>query len=325
MMSLEKQRLIELYRKMMVVRIMEETHARLLQEGTISLMGHFGTGQEAVAIGVTAPLRRKDILFGTHRGVGEFIGKGMNPKDIWLEYLGKRNSPCRGKGGLHLADKKNNIPGLVPCLGSDFSMAVGTALAAAIRKTGQVTLCLAGEGTFNQGDAHPSMCMAALWKLPLVFAVCTNQFCQFSAMDEVYPTKDAAPRAAGYGIPYEIVDGQDVEVTYDASLRAAEHARSGKGPYLVEYKTFRMALHYSGDRGGYVNPDDLKKWGQRDPIELCRRTMLERHFLTADEDKKLREDVHREVAAAVDEAMAGPNPTQGDLFADVYAGDGAVS
>jgi len=324
-MSVEKQRLFELYRKMMVVRAMEETHARLLQEGTISLMGHFGTGQEAVAIGVTAPLRREDILFGTHRGVGEFIGKGMNPKDIWLEYLGKRNSPCKGKGGLHLADKKNNIPGLVPCLGSDFSMAVGTALAAAIRKTGQVTLCLAGEGTFNQGDAHPSMCMAALWKLPLVFAVCTNQFCQFSAMDEVYPTKDAAPRAAGYGIPYEIVDGQDVEVTYDASLRAAEHARSGKGPYLVEYKTFRMALHYSGDRGGYVNPDDLKKWGQRDPIELCRRTMLERHFLTADEDKKLREDVHREVAAAVDEAMAGPNPTQGDLFADVYAGDGAVS
>ena len=324
-MALERQKLFELYRKMILVRTMEEAHARLLQEGTISLMGHFGTGQEAVAIGVTAPLRREDILFGTHRGVGEFIGKGMNPKDIWLEYLGKRNSPCRGKGGLHLADKKNNIPGLVPCLGSDFSMAVGTALAAAIRKTGQVTLCLAGEGTFNQGDAHPSMCMAALWKLPLVFAVCTNQFCQFSAMDEVYPTKDAAPRAAGYGIPYEIVDGQDVEVTYDASLRAAEHARSGKGPYLVEYKTFRMALHYSGDRGGYVNPDDLKKWGQRDPIELCRRTMLERHFLTADEDKKLREDVHREVAAAVDEAMAGPNPTQGDLFADVYAGDGAVS
>jgi pyruvate dehydrogenase E1 component alpha subunit len=274
---------------------------------------------------VTAPLRREDILFGTHRGVGEFIGKGMSPTDIWLEYLGKRNSPCRGKGGLHLADKKNNIPGLVPCLGSDFSMAVGTALAAAIRKTGQVTLCLAGEGTFNQGDAHPSMCMAALWKLPLVFAVCTNQFCQFSAMDEVYPTKDAAPRAAGYGIPYEIVDGQDVEVTYDASLRAVEHARSGKGPYLVEYKTFRMALHYSGDRGGYVNPDDLKAWGERDPIELCRRTMLERNFLTADEEKKLREDVHREVAAAVDEAMAGPNPTQGDLFADVYAGDGAVS
>lgn len=318
---LEKKLLFQLYRKMMVVRVMEETHARLLREGTITLMGHFGTGQEAVAIGVSAPLRREDILFGTHRGVGEFIGKGMSPKDIWLEYLGKRNSPCKGKGGLHLADKKNNIPGLVPCLGSDFSMAVGTALAAAIRKTGQVTLCLAGEGTFNQGDAHPSMCMAALWKLPLVFAVCTNQFCEFSPMDEVYPTKDAAPRAAGYGIPYEIVDGQDVETTYDVALRAIGHARSGNGPYLVEYKTFRMALHYSGDHGGYVNPDDLKEWGKRDPIHLCRRTMIERNFITADEDNRLREDIRREVNAAVEESLAAPDPTPADLFTDVYARD----
>jgi pyruvate dehydrogenase E1 component alpha subunit len=321
MMALERQKLFELYRKMLLVRTMEETHARLLKEGTISLMGHFGTGQEAVAIGVTAPLRREDILFGTHRGVGEFIGKGMSPTDIWLEYFGKRNSPCKGKGGLHLADKKNNIPGLVPCLGSDFSMAVGTALAAALRKTGQVTLCLAGEGTCNQGDAHPSLCMAALWRLPLVFAVCTNQFCEFSAMEEVCPTKDVAPRAAGYGIPYEIVDGQDVETVYDAAVRAVEHARSGKGPYLVEYKTFRMALHYSGDRGGYVNPDDLMQWGKRDPIELCRRALLERNCITADENKKLREDVGRDVAGAVEEAMAGPNPTPDDLFTDVYARD----
>ena len=321
MIVLEKELLVELYRKMILVRTMEETHARLLEGGKISLMGHFGTGQEAVAIGVTAPLRREDILFGTHRGVGEFIGKGMSPTDIWLEYLGKRNSPCKGKGGLHLADRKNNIPGLVPCLGSDFSMAVGTALAAAIRRTDQVTLCLAGEGTCNQGDAHPSMCMAALWKLPLVFAVCTNQFCEFSAMEEVYPTKDVAPRAAGYGIPYEIVDGQDVETVYDAAVRAVEHARSGRGPYLVEYKTFRMALHYSGDRGGYVNPDDLTAWGKRDPIDLCRRTLLEMNFITADEDDTLREDIDREVAAAVEAAMAAPDPTPADLLADVYAQD----
>lgn len=323
-MALQRQKLFELYRKMVLVRAMEETHARLLQEGTISLMGHFGTGQEAVAVGVTAPLCREDILFGTHRGVGEFIGKGMSPKDIWLEYFGKRNSPCRGKGGLHLADKKNNIPGLVPCLGSDFSMAVGTALAAALRKTGQVTLCMAGEGTWNQGDAHPSLCMAALWRLPLVFAVCTNQFCEFSAMEEVYPTKDVAPRAAGYGIPYEIVDGQDVETVCDAAARAVEHARSGNGPYLIEYKTFRMALHYSGDRGGYVNPDDLKAWGRRDPIDLCRRAMLERNFISEEDDDRLRDEVRREVDAAVAEAASGPNPTADDLFTDVYARDGVV-
>ena len=137
----------------------------------------------------------------------------MSPKDIWLEYLGKKTGPCKGKGTQHLADRKNNIPGLAACLGSDFSMAVGTALAAKMRDIDQVTLFFVGEGACNEGDANPSMCMAALWNLPLVFAVCTNQFCEMGYMCEHYPTEDVAPRAAGYGIPYEIVDGQDIEST----------------------------------------------------------------------------------------------------------------
>jgi len=323
-MSLRSEKLIELYRKMLLVRTMEETHARLLEEKKISLMGHFGTGQEAVAIGATGPLTQRDILFGTHRGVGEFIGKGMTPKDIWLEYLGKKTSPCQGKGGLHLADLKNNIPGLVPCLGSDFSMAVGTALAAKIRKTDQVTLYVVGEGTCNQGDAHPSMCMAALWKLPLVFAVCTNQFCEFSSMNEIYPTKDVAPRAAAYAIPYEIVDGQDVEITFEATAKAVDFARSGKGPYLIEYKTFRRALHYSGDRGGYVDQAELEKWEQRDPIDLCQRKLLDNGIITAEEDEKIRQEVLGEVNAGVEEAFAAPDPPADDLYTDVYAQGGLV-
>ena len=318
-MSLTNEKLVELYRKMFMVRAIEEMHGKLLQEGKIQLMAHLGTGQEAVAIGVTGPLRREDILFGTHRGVGEFIGKGMSPQDIWLEYLGKRTGPCKGKGALHLADRKNNIPGVVSSLGADFSMAVGTALAAKMRKLDQVTLYFVGEGTCNQADAHPSMCMAALWNLPIVFAVCTNQFCELSYMCEHYPTDDVAPRAAGYDIPFDIVDGQDIETTYKATERAFEHARSGKGPYLVEYKTFRMALHYTGDPGGYVKPEDLEQWGKRDPIDLCQRKLLDRGILSLDEDQKLRDEVQSEVAEAVKGAFAAPDPTVDDLFQDVYA------
>jgi pyruvate dehydrogenase E1 component alpha subunit len=298
---------------------MEETHGKLLQEGKIQLMSHLGTGQEAVAIGVTGPLRQEDILFGTHRGVGEFIGKGMSPKDIWMEYLGKSTSHCKGKGTLHLADKEKNIPGIVSSLGSDFSMAVGTALASKMRKLDQVTLYFVGEGTCNQGDAHPSMCMAALWNLPLVFAVCTNQFCEMSYMSDHYPTEDVAPRAAGYGIPYEIVDGQDIETTFNVTEKAIEHAREGKGPYLVEYKTFRMALHFSGDPGGYVNQKDLEEWGKRDPIDLCQRKLLDRGVLTTEKDKRLREEIQAEVGKAVAEASEETDPTQDDLFKDVYA------
>lgn len=318
-MALTKEKHIELYRKMLMVRAMEEMHLKLLKEGKIKLMAHVGTGQEAVSVGVTGPLKQEDILFGTHRGVGEYIGKGMSPKDIWLEYLGKKTSPCKGKGGLHLADRKINIPGLVSCLGSDFSMAVGTALASKMRKTDQVTLNFFGEGTCNQADFHPSMCMAALWKLPLVFALCTNQFCGMSCMCDHYPTEDVAPRAAGYGIPYEIVDGQDVKITYETTERAVEHVRSGKGPYFVEYKTFRMALHFSGDPGGYVNQEEREKWGKRDPIDLCQRVLLDQRIITMEEDKNLRDKVNAEVGEAVDEAFSAPDPGADDLFEYVYA------
>jgi len=323
-MPLAKDKLLELYRKMLLVRTMEETHGKLLKEGKLQLMGHFGTGQEAVSVGITGPLRQEDILFGTHRGVGEFIGKGMSPKDIWHEYLGKKTGLCKGKGTLHLADKKNNIPGLVSSLGADFSMAVGTALASKMRKTNQVTLYSVGEGTCNQADAHPSMCMAALWKLPVFFAVATNQFCELSYMCEHYPTQDVAPRAAGYGIPYEIVEGQDVEVVYEAAQKAIEHARSGKGPYLIEYKTFRMATHFTGDPGTYVNPKDLEEWAKKDPIDLCKKKLMDRGMMTAAEDQKLRGEVQAQVDGVILGALAAPDPTAQDLFEGLYSGKGVL-
>lgn len=319
-MSLSNENLISLYGKMLLVRTMEEAHARLLKEERISLMGHFGTGQEAVAIGVTSPLTRNDILFGTHRGVGEFIGKGMSPKNIWLEYLGKKTSLCKGKGGLHLTDLKNNIPCVPGCVGSDFSLAVGTALAAQMRKTGQVTLYFGGDGAYGQADAHPSMSMAALWKLPIVFAICNNQFCEYSYGRDIGPTEDIAPRAAGYNIPFEIVDGQDIETTCEVTEKAVSHARSGKGPYVIEYKTFRMAPHFTGDEGRpeYVDPKDREKWGKRDPLDLCRRKLLERDILTSEKDRIMREKIQSEVEKAVEEAFAAPDPTGDDLLRDLY-------
>jgi len=318
-MAITNEQLTDLYRKMLMVRVMEEMHAKLLQSGQIELMGHFGTGQEAVAIGVTGPLSRDDFLFGTHRGVGEFIGKGMSPLNIWLEYFGKRTSLCKAKSALHLGDRQLNIPPVVSSLGSDFSMAVGTALAAKMRKTDQVTLYYVGEGTCNQADAHPSMNMASLWKLPIVFAVCTNQFCELSYMSEHYPTKDVAPRAAAYNIPSEIVEGQDVEAVYEATKKAVDHARSGKGPYLVEYKTFRMAMHYSGDPGGYVKPDDLEAWAKRDPLEQCVKKLSDRTILSEQDVLKMRDEVQAEVERTVREAMSAPDPIPEDLYEHVYA------
>src|SRR5271157_1798042 len=161
-MALTDETLLGAYKKMLLTRALESKHKQLLAEGKIQLMGHFGRGQEAVSTGVTGPLRKEDILFGTHRGVGEYIGKGMDPKDIWREYMGKRTGLSKGKGTLHLTDKRLNIPFVVSSLGADWSMAVGAGLAINMKKTDQVVLYFVGEGTCNQADAHPAMVMAAL-------------------------------------------------------------------------------------------------------------------------------------------------------------------
>jgi TPP-dependent pyruvate/acetoin dehydrogenase alpha subunit len=323
-MGLDNDRLLERYRTMLLIRTIEDRHGQLLAEGKIQLMAHFGTGQEAVAAGVTGPLRKEDILFGTHRGVGEYIGKGMSAKDIWAEYLGKKTGLSSGKGTLHLADKDLNIPFVVGSLGSDWSIAVGSALASKMKKTDQVTMYLVGEGTCNQADAHPAMNMAALWQLPIVFAVCTNQFCEMSYWTEHCSTTDIAPRAAGYGIPWEIVDGQDIELTCEAAERAVSHARSGKGPYLVEYKTFRMALHFSGDPGGYVKQEDIDLWAKRDPIDLCQKKVLERKLLTEEGDRNLRTEIAKEVEEAIAYGMAAPFPTAEDFITDIYEQKGVL-
>ncbi len=321
---MEKDTLLNLYRKMLMVRFIEKTHERLLMEGKIQLMSHFGTGQEAVAIGVTGPLRKEDILFGTHRGVGEYIGKGMSARDILHEYMGKRTGLSKGKGTLHLTDKSLNIPFVVSSLGSDFSISVGAALASKMKKTDQVTMDFFGEGTCNQADFHPAINMAAVWKLPIVFAVCTNHFCEMSYYTEYYPTEDVAIRAKGYAVPFEIVDGNDIEAAYDATERAVNHARSGKGPYLVEYKTFRMSLHFPGDPGGYVKQEDFDYWAQRDPIDLCQKKLLERKIISPEKDKELRAEVQAEVDAAVESAFNGPDPTPEDFISDIYEQAGVL-
>jgi acetoin:2,6-dichlorophenolindophenol oxidoreductase subunit alpha len=314
----------DLYRRMVLTRVMEKTHEELLRQGKIALMAHSGLGQEAAGIGVTGPLAQEDYLFGTHRGVAEYIGKGMKPIDIWSEYYGKRTGPCKGKGMLHLADKSRHIPGLVCSLGSDFGIAVGTALAAKKLKNNRVTLLYVGEGTMNQADAHPAMVMAALWKLPVIFACCTNQWIEFCRFEEHFPTRDVAPRGAAYNIPWEIVDGNDVAAVYGASKRAVERAREGSGPTLIELKTYRRALHYSGDPGGYRDEEEIRIWEKKDPIDRCKKALVDAGFMTQEQDEKIRVEAEKEVAGAVKAAQTASYPEPGDLFTDLYAEEGRV-
>jgi acetoin:2,6-dichlorophenolindophenol oxidoreductase subunit alpha len=319
-MALSAEAMLDLYRKMLLVRRMEEKHADLLASGKFWLMGHFGTGQEAVAIGITAPLRKDDYLFPTHRGVGEFIGKGMAPRDIWTEYYGRGNGPAKGKGSLHLSDTKVGILGLVGSLGADFAISAGTALSSQMRGSDQVTLCYFGEGTSNQADFHPTLNLAALWKLPIVFVCANNQYTELAHYRETTSTADIAPRAGGYGMPWEIVeDGNDVLAVYEATAAAVEKARRGEGPYFIECKTYRITTHFTGDPGGYQPKEEVEAWKQKDPLARFKVVLLERNIATEESLAEMDKAVTAEVEDAVTFAQESPWPAPEELYQDVYA------
>jgi len=320
-MAVDKERLLKMYKKMLLVRTFEKKMDELIKTNKIPTMGHFGEGQEAVGVGICGPLKDDDYLFGTHRGFAEYIGKGMSVSDILLEYGGRQNSLTKGKGGIHLCDPSKGIMGLVGSLGADFSMAVGTGLSAKMRGTDQVTMVYFGEGTSNQADFHPALNMAALWKLPIVFACANNQYVELHHYRTVISTDDIAPRATGYGIPNEIVeDGNDLVSVYAAAKKAVDHARNGDGPMMLEFKTYRLSPHFSGDPGGYQPKEEIEMHRKNDPIPKLRTYLMDEGFITEEEHRKILEKNDEEIEEAVAFLEGSPLPDPGSLGEDLYAG-----
>lgn len=318
----EKEKLLELYRKMILVRKFEQKMDELIKLGKIRTMGHFGEGQESVGVGICGPLRDDDYLFGTHRGFAEYIGKGMPVKDIVLEYGGRKNSPTKGRGGVHLCYPSKGIMGLVGSLGADFSMAVGTALSAKMRGTDQITIIYFGEGTSNQADFHPALNMAALWTLPLLFACANNQYVELDHYRNVTSTDDIAPRAEGYGIPGTIIqDGNDILAVYDATAQAVARARQGEGPSLIEFKTYRISPHYTGDPGGYQPKKEIEEWRKKDPILRFKYHLMEMEILGEAADKGILLQIETEINEATEALDKSPLPDRDELHEFLYAAE----
>ena len=318
----DKEKLLEMYRKMVLVRRFEKKMDELIKFGKIKTMGHFGEGQEAVGVGICGPLRDEDYLFGTHRGFAEFTGEGMSVNDIVLEYAGRKNSPTKGRGGLHLCYPSKGIMGLVGSLGADFSMAVGTALSSKMRGTDQVTLAYFGEGTSNQADFHPALNMSSLWKLPVIFACANNQYTELNHYRNLTCTEDIAPRAEGYGIPGVIVrDGNDIVTVYEETEKAVSRARRGKGPTLIEFKTYRLSPHFTGDPGGYQPKEEVQEWRKQDPIPRCKDYLMKAGILREDEDKRFLQEIDKEINEALEALDKSPVPEKNELYEHLYASE----
>ena len=314
--SVEQQ--IGMYRRMCLIRSFEE-HARdLYMQGRVRGATHMYIGEEAVAVGACAALRRDDYITSTHRGHGHCLAKGGQPGAMMAELLGKATGYCHGKGGsMHIADLEAGILGANGIVGGGVSIATGAAYACKYRGSGQVVGCFFGDGALNQGIFHESANMAGLWKLPVVYLCEENKYAEFSPNASFFPVRDLTVRAAPYGFPGVAVDGNDALAVYQTVRAAVERARSGDGPTLIVADTYRIEGHTIGDPLTLRPKDETETWRKRDPILRLRQTLKTQGALDDDAAEKIAAEAGQEIDAAVEFAFNSPDPDIAELWKDV--------
>lgn len=264
-----------MYKTLVRIRKFESRAVDLFAEGQIPGFLHSYLGEEAIATGVCANLRKTDFITSTHRGHGHIIAKGGDTKYMMAELYGRTTGYCKGKGGsMHIADRDLGILGANGIVGAGQDIAVGAGLAIRYRGTDQVAACFFGDGSTNQGTFHEALNLASVWKLPVIFVCENNHFGISMSQSKHQAIQDIADRAASYGFPGIAVDGNDVMAVYEVAKEAVDRARKGQGPTLIECKTWRWRGHFEGDPGTYKDPKEQEAWMDKEPVGRY-RTFLE--------------------------------------------------
>ena len=329
--ALTKEELMTYLRQIMEIRALENNIATLLSKAVLRGASHLYAGQEAVAVGAIGALRDDDLVTSTHRGHGHAHAHGdkaaKTPEakqehfdKMMAEVLGRSGGYCKGKGGsMHIADVAHGNLGATGIVGGNIPVAVGAALAQKLQATGRVVLCFFGDGASNTGNFHEALNMASLWDLPLVFVVENNMYAMSVPWARASKLPDVASRACAYGIPGEVVDGMDALAVRGAVARAAERARRGDGPTLIEAKTYRWYGHSHSDPRAYRTREEEADWKKRDPIVVLRENMKAVGLLSEPEFEQLDSAVEEKLKQAMAFSEASPEPDPGELCTDVYA------
>jgi len=316
---LAKEQLIEMLRKMFLIRHFEERVVRLFQEGLVRGPTHVYVGEEAVAVGACACIDERDYITSTHRGHGHLIAKGGDVRFMMAELLGKETGYCKGRGGsMHIADLEIGILGANGIVGAGIPIAAGAGLASQLLEEGRVVLCFFGDGATNTGAFHEGVNLAACWNLPVVFICENNQYAVTTPIWETTRIKDIAERAKSYGIPGVVVEGNDVLAVYENVKKAVERARGGNGPTLIECKTYRYFGHYLGDPEVYRSKEEVEEWRKRDPIKIFSNYLVKNGILDEDAIKAIDEETLALVNEAEEFARRSPAPPIEKVKDDVF-------
>lgn len=311
---------LRLYRFMRQSRAIEDAAWALSSQGRLVGRLYTGHGQEAIPVGMTYALRQEDVIAPMYRDMGAHLVRGVRPVEVFAQYLGKRASNNAGKdSGLHIGDMARGIVGMISVLPDSLPVALGVALAMKLRGEARVALTTFGEGATSTGAFHEAVNMAAVLRVPLVLVCENNGWALSTPPAREYGGESIAARAAGYGIPGHQVDGNDVEAVFHAVHAAAERARSGGGPSLVECLTMRMKGHSIIDAAEYVPREQLAQWAGRDPLLRYREALEAEGLWDAEREAALSAELSAEMDAAIQEADAMENPRPEDVTQGVFA------
>lgn len=317
--DLSRDKLVDMYRRMQLIRRFEYTVKDLFARAVIIGALHLYVGEEAVAVGAISNLRPEDYVTSTHRGHGHLIARGVDVNRMMAELYGKESGLCKGKGGsMHMADMQLHIFAQ-PVVAGGMPLAVGAALASKLDGSDSVALGFFGDGAANQGTTHESMNLASIWKLPVVFICENNQYAESTAASYAVAGGSVARRGAAYAIPSETLDGMDVLAVYKGVKKAVETARRGEGPSLLECVTYRYEGHEEGDPWDtYRKKQEVEEWKKRDPITNFGQYLTRSQIATEKDLESIRAEVETTISNAIRYAEKSALTNEKEALMDVY-------
>ncbi len=321
--NVSKDELLTFYREMLLIRRFEEKAGQLYGMGLIGGFCHLYIGQEAVVVGLESVAEEGDKRITSYRDHGHMLACGMDPRGVMAELTGRAGGYSKGKGGsMHMFSREKHFYGGHGIVAAQVPIGAGLAFADKYLGNDRVTFTYFGDGAANQGQVHETYNMAELWDLPVVFVIENNGYAMGTAVKRATKSKDFWERGLSFGIEGEEIDGMDVLAVKAAGAKAVKHCRSGKGPYILEVKTYRYRGHSMSDPAKYRTREEVQKMREeRDPIENVRQLLLTGKHASEDDLKEIDKEIKKIVNEAADFARESPEPDESELWTDIYAGD----
>ncbi|NKI16368.1 thiamine pyrophosphate-dependent dehydrogenase E1 component subunit alpha [Spongiibacter sp. KMU-166] len=312
--------LLELYKKCALAKINDENARRVIMNGTLPMIYYSPRGQEVIPAAMSVNLRDDDTICTIYRGMHDMVCKGVPVDALWAEYAGKATGTCKGKGGpMHITHPESGCMLTTGIVGSSLPIANGLALSYQLRNLDNVSVAYFGDAASNIGAFHEALNMASIWKLPVVFVCQNNRYGEHTTFAKATSVNKVSDRAASYGMPGIHVDGNDAIAMYNAAKEAIDHARSGKGPVLIEAMTFRFYGHVFGDQDGYMDQAEKKRAMENDPVPKLRDLVISRGIASDAELTEMEAAIDSEIKQAIEAALSAPWPDVDELGKDVVA------